>query len=61
MVNVSVAMTRLVIMVSTVPYTAAEVAMLTTVDVVFCRGGGRSNFWDSSYGLGTGALAASII
>ena len=54
-------MAGLVVVVSAVPYTAVEVAVLTTVDVVFGHGGGRSNFWDSSCGRGTGALAASII
>ena len=61
MVDAFVAMARLVVVVSAVPYTAVEVAVLTTVDVVVGRGGGMSNFWDSSYGRGTGAITAPII
>ena len=60
-VDASVAMTKLIVVVSAVPYTAVEVAVLTTFDVVFGRGGGRSNVRNSSYGRGTAALAASII
>ena len=61
MVDASVAMAGLVVVVSAVPYTAMKVVVLTTVDVVFGRGGGKSNFRESRYGEGTGALTELII